>query len=375
MPMVQAIANEASINSPATLPLRAGLSVLSPLFRLKNVAQKFREGGLTAALNEAAASVPILGPAAEHASERMKSGDVAGGVGEVAGLASVPLTATLGQLALTKAATVGGRTAEGLMQSALKPGASKLRDVIKGKATTPPVVKTLLDEGISVSESGMGKLNRLLTAKNDELRAIIAQSSATISPDDVAARAMTSRPKIAAQVTPASDLKAFDAAIDEFVQAHQGSGLIKGGTPIPVQEAQALKTGTYSNLGTKAYGELKGASVEGQKALARGLKEEIEAAIPTADVQGINRQIGRLQEAQDPLGRRVALAANRDPAGLAPLAHSSTNFIAMLMLRDPVVKSMLARGMYQSAAKAARVPVNVLRAALIASMSESEAQR
>ena len=43
-------------------------------------------------------------------------------------------------------------------------------------------------------------------------------------------------------------------------------------------DAQAMKQGTYRALGDKAYGELKGASIEAQKAQARGLKEEL--AVP-----------------------------------------------------------------------------------------------
>lgn len=340
-------------------------NVVAPLSRLTNVGDAFRKAGLTGAANEVAASIPIIGPMAEHASQRMQSGDTAGGLGEVAGMIAAPtlVPKAVGATAKAVAPTVT-KMSEGLMQSALKPGVAKMRDVIKGKTTVPPVVKTLLDEGITVSDSGVGKLSRLLTAKNDELKNIIANSNATISPDDVATRAMASRGNLETQVNNAADLKAFDAAIDEFVQQYGGTGVVKGGQPIPVQEAQALKTGTYANLGSKSYGELKGASVEGQKALARGLKEEIEAAIPSADVKGINQRIGKLQEAQDPLGRRVGMAANRDPGGLAPLAHSGETFLAMLMLRNPMVKSLLALGAYKMAAAAAKVPESAIRAAV-----------
>ncbi len=63
---------------------------LAPLARLGNVGDAFRKAGFTGGMNELAASIPILGPAAEHASERMKSGDTAGGIGEIAGMVASP---------------------------------------------------------------------------------------------------------------------------------------------------------------------------------------------------------------------------------------------------------------------------------------------
>ncbi len=351
-------------------------NVVAPIGRLGNVGDAFRRAGLTGAANEVAASIPILGPASEHASQRMKSGDVAGGVGEVAGMITgATVLPGLIKAGVGRAAPVVTRQAEGLMQTALKPGVARMRDVMRGRTSVPPVVQNMLKNGIGVSDAGLGKATRLLEGKKTDLEAIINSSNATISPDDVVARAQTSRGQLATQATPASDLAAFDDAIDQFVREHQGTGIVKGGTPISVQDAQALKTGTYKQLSDKAYGEVKSGSVEGQKALARGLKEEIETAIPNRDVRGVNRDIANLSEAQEAVGRRVGMAGNRDPGGLAPLAHSPETFFAMLFLRNPAAKSMLARGLYQSAAKATRVPESVLRSAWVGMLQAEDDSR
>ena len=128
-----------------------------------------------------------------------------------------------------------------------------------------------------------------------------------------------------------------------------------------------MKVGTYRQIG-KDYGKLSSASVEAQKALARGLKEEIEAAIPK--IKALNAREGSLMAAQDAVAHRVAIAGNRDPAGFAWVTHTPQTFLAALMDRSPVVKSMLARGMYSSAGAAAKVSPQLIRAAVLALATE-----
>ena len=132
---------------------------------------------------------------------------------------------------------------------------------------------------------------------------------------------------------------------------------------LTVPEAQAMKIGTYREIG-KNYGKQSSASVETQKALARGLKEEIEAAIPK--IKSLNAREGEIMAAQEAVGHRVAIAGNRDPVGFAWVTHTPQTFLAALMDRSPVVKSMLARGMYNSAGAATKVSPQLIRAAVVA---------
>ncbi len=139
-----------------------------------------------------------------------------------------------------------------------------------------------------------------------------------------------------------------------------------------VQRAQELKQGTYRALGQRAYGEAKGATTETEKALARGLKEGIEAVHP--QVKAPNAREGALIEAKDAIAKRVALAANRDPGGLGLIAENPKSIIAFVLARSPAVKSMLARGMYQGASRASGVPVNVIRLAMTALAQSADDQ-
>ena len=54
------------------------------------------------------------------------------------------------------------KAGQGLMQTALKPGMKALRTVMTGKDAVPPVVQTLLDEGVNVTPGGLEKLRGLI---------------------------------------------------------------------------------------------------------------------------------------------------------------------------------------------------------------------
>jgi hypothetical protein len=110
---------------------------------------------------------------------------------------------------------------------------------------------------------------------------------------------------------------------------------------MPVQLAQELKQGTYAALGKKSYGELKGADTEAQKALARGLKEEIATAVPA--VSKLNAQESKLLTTLDVTERRVLMEANKNPMGLAWLASHPAAWAAFMADRSGPFKSLAAR--------------------------------
>ncbi len=250
--------------------------------------------------------------------------------------------------------------AKALYQSALKPGLKyTMGAALKGE--TAPVVKTLLDEGVLVTERGIQKLNTLLDANDAEVKAAIAGVTADVNPYKVTANLGKTAQKFANQVNPVSDLDTVSRVGQEFLDQHAGS-------PMSVQAAQELKTGTYQQLKDKAFGELKGADMESQKSLARGLKEQIEEEVKAAagvDVGPLNAREGKLVEARKALARRVAIAGNNNPMGLSSLVlnHPSV-FLGALIDRSDAVKSLIARGMWREAGRAAKVSPQLIKMAV-----------
>lgn len=284
------------------------------------------------------------------------------------------------------------RLAPAAMQSALKPGIKSTIAAIKS-GEIPPVVRTLLDEGVNVTPGGIEKLNSIIGATNADIKSAISGLSGTISPLRVTGRLTETARRFANQVNPQADLQAISDVGENFLAAHGGAtrqvagmhglspAVVTSGAPataptLTPQAAQALKAGTYAALKDKAYGEVKGATIEAEKALARGLKEELasEAAKSGIDLASLNAREGAAITARDAIAKRVAQVGNRDPAGLAWLAHSPVTFLVSVMERSPVVKSMLARGLWQSASKASGMPIEALRAAAAAIASHGANQ-
>jgi hypothetical protein len=110
---------------------------------------------------------------------------------------------------------------------------------------------------------------------------------------------------------------------------------------MPVQLAQQLKQGTYRAISDRAYGEQGSASIEAQKALARGLKEEIAANVP--EVRALNAEESKLLTALPLVERRVLMDANKNPAGLSWLARTPEAFAGFMLDRSPLFKSLVAR--------------------------------
>ena len=252
------------------------------------------------------------------------------------------------------------KAAPWLMQKAIRPSATLLNEYRK---TAKDLADTMLKEGINVSPGGLEKLQRLILATNDEIKSLVANAPGTIDKRLVAARVAPVANRVAHQTNPTADLKAIGDTVDEFMH----HPILNGDLSVP--DAQAMKIATYHKLG-KSYGEMKGAEVEAQKALARGLKEEVAEKVP--GVKALNAREADLMAAGEAVGRRVQADATADPLGLLFAAENPTLFIAGLMNRQPVVKSLIARGMYATAAKAAGVPENVIRAAVYAIASGAD---
>jgi hypothetical protein len=277
------------------------------------------------------------------------------GAGEVAGAG---IAATMQPVART------------LMTSALKGGFKTSLKAAKA-AEAPPVVNFLLKEGVSVSPRGVEKLNTIIGASNQEIKNVLATVPFEVNPYRVTSRLSDVAKRAASQVNPNADVAAIGRVGNEFLENH-------GGRMLSGQEAQSLKTGTYASLGNKAYGELKSGDIEAQKALARGLKEEIETELGNTlqgfkgklglgvDIGAANAREGAALEARDAVARRTVTTGQRDIGGIGWVAAHPALFLASLMDRAPAVKSLVARGLYSSAGMAARVDPQLIKAAVTA---------
>lgn len=259
-------------------------------------------------------------------------------------------------------ARVGAKAAgPWLMQKAVKPTQALLEEY---RTTGPQLVQTLLDEGVNITQGGLDKLQRLFQATNDEITAAVQASQGQINPLRVTSRLSETSRNAANQVNPKADLQAISDVGHEFLSHPK----LEASPSLSVPDAQAMKVGTYQRIGKK-YGELSSAHIEAEKALARGLKEEVAAEVP--EISALNARDAKLMASMDAVGRRVALAGNMDPVGFAWVSAHPVTFLAALFDRNPAVKSLVARGLYGPAARASAVAAPLIRAAVTAIASGS----
>lgn len=220
--------------------------------------------------------------------------------------------------------------AKRLMQSAIKPTIAQLKS---GEADI--AVQTLLDNGINPTRSGVAKLRDLIDAKNAEIAGMIGSSNATVDKKAVLGALADTRQQFGRQVSPTADLASIQNVADDFL-AHPNFP----GQTIPVQAAQDLKQGTYRVL-SKKYGQMGSAETEAQKALARGLKDEIATAVP--GVGALNAEESRLLTTLSVAERRALMEMNKNPMGLATLASNPVSWAAFMADKSALFKSLAAR--------------------------------
>jgi len=244
-------------------------------------------------------------------------------------------------------------TARELYQSALKPS-TKLSETQRNQ-----VLDTGLKEGIPVSKGGQEKLSNLMDDVNqaisDKIKAGNSQG-ATVNKFAVASRLSDTYSDVSQQVNPVKSQIAVGKAGNEFL-ANQPS-------EIPLEQAQATKQGTYQQI-KKSYGQLSSAAVESQKALARGLKEEIASQFP--EIADLNARDSNLIGLDKQLERAVNRISNHQLMGIGtPLAAGGAKAITgstglaaaagilKAIVDDPLIKSKLAI----SLSKGAKIPLS-----------------
>ena len=236
----------------------------------------------------------------------------------------------LGELAKVGAPLLE-KGAQKLMTSALKPG---IKAAQSGKGAA--AVDTLLREGVNVSEAGVNKLATKVAGLNDDIANAIANSTARVDAGRAAGAAQDVVRKFEGQVDNVADLSMIERVINNFLGTH--------GKSLSVQDAQRIKQGTYRVLGDKAYGEMGSAAIETQKAIARGLKEEIAAAVP--NVGNLNKLESELLNALKLTARRVAVEGNKNPVGLPHLSPTFWQFLSGIVDRSGPVKSGIANALH-----------------------------
>lgn len=223
--------------------------------------------------------------------------------------------------------------AKSLMQSAVKPTLAQLRS---GEANV--AIDTMLQNGISPNAVGVEKLRGLIDSADNKITQQLAGSNAQVFMPHVADRLKDTRAAFMNQAAPTADLQAIDSVGTNFLNHPKYTG-----PTMSVQDAQALKQGTYRVLAGK-FGEQGSASTEAQKAIARGLKEEIATAVP--GVSEANAELSKLLKTLTVAERRALMEGNKNPGGLALLAGTKTGLLGFLADRSAALKALTARGMY-----------------------------
>ncbi len=85
------------------------------------------------------------------------------------------------------------------------------------------------------------------------------------------------------------------------------------GTTIPIDKAQKIKQTIYA-LNRKAYGDLKSIQIESNKALARGIREEIERVHP--EIKALNAKDKSMIELEDAIESSIKRIDKRDIVGI-----------------------------------------------------------
>lgn len=215
-------------------------------------------------------------------------------------------------------------------------------------------VETALEGKYAPTEGGLKKLQGDIDGINKEISAVIdkaAYSGKTVDMKDVVKR--VDELKDFYNVLPPGRSKTF---IDELSDIQ--SQYLTGGS-ISVKDAQVMKQRIYQ-LHRKHYGELKSVVVEGEKAVARGLKEELVNQVP--EIAQLNAKDSARIELEKVLERAVKRSRNWDLIGLTDIVGGATGgviggheggwegggkgaalgLLVTRALRDPAVASRLA---------------------------------
>lgn len=400
-------------------PIRTGQGIVQAhVAQAGKARQAFTEGRMSEAVGHAGATLlPILGPAAADIGEQIGTGDVAGGLGR--GVATVAGTALAGPAvrgAGRMAKPVADRVSRGLYQSALKPTKAVLKDVRVPKGAEPDaarriLVETALKERIPISPAGAKKVDTLMESLNAQVTAKLDEASAqgkTIDPTYVDEQIAAVAKDFTDQINAQPDLAAIGTVRQNFttnpkveqpIYPVEGEAtalqrhLRAGGSPqsfrppvpdrapgpIPIKTAQAMKVNTYKGLRGK-YGTERGATIEAEKAGARGLKEQIDIQAP--EVAADNARMGSLIPLEEAIADAMRRRGNYDVFGLTPMVASIPAvthgnlwpILAAMLDRSQRLKSHAAIAVHRAGTRAGRATGRVTHGAARATTATNAAR-
>ena len=335
---------------------------------LNKAETEFKSGNYSAGMAHALYGIiPFLGPQMSQAGEDIQQGRVASGLGKSTGIglnlstpAIIKGAGDLAEAAIPKG-LAASKAAE-LYQSALKPSTTANPAKLAG------AIKEGLNSEIPVSPTGLEKLSDLMDDTNQKIAAVVASDpTKTVNKFNVASRLGGTMNRFANQANPEADLNAVANSGNEFLRNQP--------TDIPAVDAQKIKQGTYAVQSNRAYGELSSAAVESQKALARGLKEELAAQFP--ELSDLNPQDSRLIGLDGFLEKAVNRIANHQILGIGtPLAAAGAKAVTgssglagvagmlKMVVDDPIIKSKLAIALNK--ASNGQIPTGVAQAKIAA---------
>jgi hypothetical protein len=296
--------------------------------------------------------VPLMGPQLDQAGEQFVKGETAKGLGASVGMGLNLAAPEVIKGAVKVAAPVLKPIGEGMQnvgremyQSALKPRVTTAPEKVAG------MIDTGLENRIPITKGGIEKLGGLIDDLNQKITDNIAsRPGRTVNKYRVAGRLNDPINQFSAenQVNPVRDIRDITRSGQEFLDTHV--------TDMPASQAQAIKVGTYQQLKGK-YGQLGNAEMEAQKALARGIKEELAQQFP--ELNALNAAEGKALDLQPALEKAVQRIGNHQLIGLGtPAAGAATGVVTgsaklaataaavKAVLDNPMVKSKLAQQIY-----------------------------
>lgn len=327
-------------------PIETGRNILGAAKeQLGKAKEDYRQGHYSEMLGHgAAAALPLVGPAAAKAGEAIGAGDVAGGLGQGAGLIGSILAPEIAGKAVkgTGRAMSGG--AERIIESNLKPSPA-----LRARNPNVEFGRTILDEKFSPGAKGeLQALKRTkdLSGQVSALNAADAAQGNRYSLKPLEDNLLELRKKYLKNPQGAADVAAVDSALDELrnhplysketivspaqpgitpAQAAAGQSYFGPTAAVTARELvpqnasvlDTMKKAIYEE-NPKAYGERKGAAVQSEKAVGRGLKGIMDANVD--GVKELNARQSSIIPVRKALAKMGEREANKYPLGLMDIA-------------------------------------------------------
>lgn len=378
-------------------PLDAAAGIVNAgVDQFQKAKNAYNQGRYSEALGHgAAAALPLIGPAAANAGDKIASGDIAGGLGEGVG--------QIGAMLIPHAVkSIVGSAAEGtankLVNSNLKPS----KALKKANPTVPPA-QAFLKQGVNMTKGGLETLTNRVEDQGNQLSDLVQGKPGTFSLRPVLQKLSNLEAEYLHQPNADADLAAVrsaresllnnplyskDVTAPTMVQQHTPASTILNGQGQPMTPASStmvpgpnqvvgrelvpqsaaeidrMKKNVYQGLKGK-YGKEGSGVIESDKATGRALKGILDDNVPGAkEINSAQKQTIVAKNAlQDAITRQennhafglldmmqLGLAEGGVSAGMFghPIAGAVGAGVGALMYgaRHPLPASYMARGAY-----------------------------